>query len=63
MDQKFLNIKFAASLTVFWIAVCAIVLAIFRLIDTPLAWISLLSGIPIFILLVAALNRLTSESR
>ena len=63
MNQKFLNVKFAASLTVFWIFVCEAIVAINGLIDTPWAWITLALGVPIFVILVAGLNWLTSEGR
>lgn len=62
-NNGFTNVKTAGGLAAFWIAAAEIIVAVLGLSDTAWGWIALGSGIPLFIILVAALNWLTSESR
>ena len=63
MNQKFLNVRFAAALTIFWLVVSEVVIAIFGVVDTAIAWIPFGAAPVIFAIVLAGLNWLTSESR
>lgn len=63
MNQKFLNVKFAAVLTAFWLVVSMIVVSIFGVVDTKIAWIPFCASPIIFGVVLAGLSWVTSETR